>query len=63
MWGTDDRQPLNWVLLDEVRKNTLYRLGQNVQEAHSFRPGHSGQKNLGKNNCIMHNHLESSISR
>lgn len=48
MWGTDDRQPLNWVLLDEVRENTLYRLGQNVQEAHSFRPGHSGQKNLGK---------------
>lgn len=48
MWGTDDRQPLNWVLLDEVRENTLYRLGQNVREAYSFIPGHSGQKNLGK---------------
>lgn len=64
VWGTDDRRPLNPVLLDGLRENTLCRLGQKCERGSPFQTSSQWPEKSGKkDNYKMNNNLESSLSR
>lgn len=48
VWRTDDRRPLNPMVLDKLRANLMHGLGQNVAKAQNYIPGHNWHKSQGK---------------